>query len=207
MAVIVTTLLLALGLAGLVLSAADRQPTAFTAITALSCLAISALGAWEQRRLDAAGAARAKLASSAARHAAYIWIFGALSLLLVYGFILVWREWLVFSVGMLVVGGLCYALSMLFASDAERGRHDVQMLSLGRMLNIAQVAGMVIAMVGLLVDGKMKVAFLANRSDWAANSTFFFGAFAIAILGAWALVTDGRAAARDVSATNAGGAE
>ena len=43
---------------------------------------------------------------------------------------------------------------------------------------IGQVAGMVIVMVGLLVDGKM-TRFAKARpgwEDWAANNIFFFGA-------------------------------
>lgn len=193
MVAVAATMLLVLSLSGLVITAAMKQPVAYAGIVALSNLMLTGLAIWSQYRLEEKRATRAALAADSARHIAYAWIFGALSLLCVYGFILSWREWLTFSVAMLAVGGLSYGLSRMFSADAERGRIDAAMLGLGRNLNLAQVIGMIIAMIGLSIDGKMKVAVNASRSDWAANSTFFFGALAIALIGAWLLVTDRRA--------------
>jgi len=143
------------------------------------------------------GAPRAQLAAQAARHIAFVWIFSALVLFLIYGNVLKWREWITFGTGMAVVGALSYGLAILFDQDAARGKSDAAMLGFGRTLNIGQVAGMVIAMVGLVVDGKMTVALAASRSDWAANMTFFTGAVAIVVIGVVALLADTRASERD----------
>ena len=59
------------------------------------------------------------------------------------------------------------------------------MLSLARYLTIGQLAGMVIAMVGLVADAKMPRA--SRKPDWAASAIFFFGAAALATISADAL--------------------
>ena len=61
------------------------------------------------------------------------------------------------------------------------------MLRIARYLAIVQLAGMVITMLGLIIDGKM-VRFLTPRfTDWTANNIFFFGALGIAVISAYAL--------------------
>ena len=72
-----------------------------------------------------------------------------------YVFILSWGEWWQY-----VLGAGAMALS---ASSSPRcwramppaGREDATMLKLARYLTIGQLAGMVIAMIGLIADAKM----------------------------------------------------
>ena len=60
------------------------------------------------------------------------------------------------------------------------------MLRIARYLAIVQLVGMVVTMLGLIIDGKM-VRFLTLRfTDWAANNVFF-GALGIAVISAYAL--------------------
>jgi hypothetical protein len=45
----------------------------------------------------------------------------------------------------------------------------------------------VIAVLGLLIDGKMTRFLIPRYTDWAANNVFFFGALAVAAISANAL--------------------
>lgn len=200
---ILTLILLLASLYGHLLFAGLKQPLAYAAIAAVTAGYLAFLAIATLRSAEAAGDSRARLASISARHIAYVWVFGSMAMFLVYGFALTWREWLTFGLGMAFVGALSYGLAILFDRDASKNRSDAALLTLGRNLNIAQVAGMVITMAGLLLDRKMAVALAANRSDWAANSTFFTGAAAIAAIGTLALLIDKRAAARTAAPTGA----
>ena len=75
----------------------------------------------------------------------------------------------------------------MMAKDAAAGRQDQTLLNLARYLTIGQLAGMVIAMVGMIVDDKMPRD--PSEPDWAANAIFFFGAAALAVISANALWT------------------
>lgn len=189
---IATSLFLAISLAGVVLAAGAGSGPIHAAVIAAASLIFAVLAVLEQRRLTAAGAGRAAVAASSARHVAYVWMLGAMSVILTYNFILQWREWLAFGLGMIVIAGLCLLLASLFDSDAKAGKTDEAMLGLTRTLTIIQTIGMVIAMVGLVIDGKFAIGLAASRSDWAANNTFFFGALAVAIIGAYGLMTENR---------------
>jgi hypothetical protein len=189
---IATSLFLAISLAGVVLAAGAGSGPIHAAVIAAASLVFAILAVLDQRRLTAAGAGRAAVAASSARHVAYVWILGAMSVILTYNFILQWREWLAFGLGMIVIAGLCLLLASLFDSDAKAGKTDEAMLGLTRTLTIIQTIGMIIAMVGLVIDGKFAIGLAASRSDWAANNTFFFGALAVAIIGAYGLMTENR---------------
>ncbi len=59
------------------------------------------------------------------------------------------------------------------------------LLRLARYLTLGQLAGMIIAMLGLIIDDKMPRD--PQEPDWAANAIFFFGAAALAAISANAL--------------------
>ncbi len=201
--------LVLVSLYGHLLAAGLKEPLGYAALAALTAATLAYVGVQAMRVTERQGAPgqaapqqgapRAQLAAQAARHIAFVWIFSALVLFLVYGNVLKWREWITFGTGMAVVGALSYGLAILFDKDAARGKSDAAMLGFGRTLNIGQVAGMLIAMVGLVVDGKMAVALAASRSDWAANMTFFTGAVAIVVIGVVALLADTRAREREAA--------
>jgi hypothetical protein len=69
-------------------------------------------------------------------------------------------------------------------------KKDATMLRRARYLALIQFVGMIVVMLGLLIDGKM-VRFLNPRhTDWAANNIFFFGALALAAISGYALKTN-----------------
>ena len=50
------------------------------------------------------------------------------------------------------------------------------------------LAGMVVTMLGLIIDGKMTRFLDPRHGDWAANNFFFFGAMALAAISLNALL-------------------
>ncbi len=179
-----------IALVATVLSAAADDRMLHLAITALVSLSIAVVGVQSYRTQALSGANRSALASSTARSIGLVWIWAALALILTYQFILVWREAVIFTVGLLIVGGLCFGLSVMFRKDAEAGHEDEAMLKFARMLNLIVMVGMLIAMLGLVADGKFLFIKSATNTDWAANNIFFFGALAVALLSAHAMVAE-----------------
>jgi hypothetical protein len=171
-------------------AAAQDQHIAHMSVTALVTLTIAIVGVQSHRRLAAAGTNRSALAANTARFSGLIWIWAGVAMLVIYSFILVWRESVVFFVGLMIVGTLCVGLARVFERDASAGRDDETMLGIGRTLNLLQVAGMLIAMVGLIADGKFGLIDALARPDWAANNIFFFGAFGVAALGIHAMTSE-----------------
>jgi drug/metabolite transporter (DMT)-like permease len=114
-----------------------------------------------------------------------VWTWAALSLLLTYLFILSWGEWWQYVLGAGAIAALCFAFAAMMARDARAGREDATMLKLARYLTLGQLAGMIIAMIGLIIDDKMPRD--PQEPDWAASAIFFFGAAALAAISANAL--------------------
>ena len=186
---------LAIALCAIVLSAGARMPLVHMAMTGTISLIIALQAIQEHRRLTARGETETAIAASTARHMGFVWVWGALGLMVTYLFILDWREWWPFFLGLAVAAGLCLGYAILLEKEIETGRHDAGLLSFGRGMTIAQLVGMVITVVGLLVDGKMTRYLNPRHLDWAANNIFFFGAIAIAAISAHALLATKRKAA------------
>ncbi len=182
---------LAVGLAIMVLSGAAGDVTLHTVAAALIALAIAGVAVaenWQQRK---AGVSENVVAASTARNMGLVWTWGALSLFVTYFFIISWKEWLVFTAAFAVVGVLCLFFAATLDRDEAAGRADDTIQKLAKYLSIGQLVGMVIAMVGLTIDGKFPVSKESNPGweDWAANNIFFFGALSVAIITANALYT------------------
>ena len=114
-----------------------------------------------------------------------VWAWAALSMLLTYRFVLSWHEWWQYVLAAGVVAALCLYFASMMSKDAAAGRQDDAILNIARYLTIGQLAGMVIAMVGMIIDDKMPRD--PREPDWAANAMFFFGAAALAAISAYAL--------------------
>ncbi len=180
---------ISLGIAILVISAAIGQPLLHMAAAALISIVIALIAIRENHDLHAAGASTPKIAASTARHMGFVWVWGALSLLVTYFFILKWHEWFHFFLAFAVAGALCLFIASTLERDAVTGKEDPTMMKVARYLTIAQLVGMVITVIGLLVDGKMTRYLTPRFTDWAANNIFFFGAVALAALSANSLMT------------------
>lgn len=183
-------LVLGLGLAGVVYAAGASEPLGLLAAAAIVNLLLVAVGVSERRALRAAGAARSLLESATARTMGLIWLWGAAGLVLIYNLAMSWREWTHFSAAFAAAGVICLGFSALLAKDAAQGREDATLLRLGRYFAIAQLVGMVATLIGLAVDPDKEILY-ATDHDWAGNGIFLFGAVALALVSAYALI-DGR---------------
>jgi len=176
---------LAIGTAATVYGAAADAPPMHMALTAASALGLVGLALVERRRLLASGASEEVLSAATAIAMAVVWAWAALSLLVTYVFISAWGEWWQYVLGAGVVALVCFFFSATLARDAAAGREDATMLNLARYLTIGQLAGMIIAMIGLIADAKMPRD--PAKPDWAASAIFFFGAASLAAISANAL--------------------
>jgi len=176
---------LAIGLLAIILSAAAERPGLHLALAALVCLGFVVLAIWDFQRLLANSANLPALASATARDMGFVWAWAALGMLFTYVFILSWHEWWQYVLAAGVVAALCFFFSASMSRDAETDREDETMLKLARYLTIGQLVGMLITMIGLIVDDKMPRD--PQQPDWAANNIFFFGAAALALISANAL--------------------
>jgi hypothetical protein len=176
---------LAIGLAATVAGAAAEAPGLHMALTAATAVGLAALALVQRRRLLAGGAGEAALSSATAIAMAVVWGWAALSLLITYVVVSTWGEWWQYVLGAGAVTLLCLFFASTLSRDASAGREDATMLNLARYLTIGQLAGMVIAMIGLIADAKMPRD--PRKPDWAASAVFFFGAASLAAISADAL--------------------
>jgi hypothetical protein len=176
---------LIIGVAATVYGAAADAPPMHMALTAVSALGLAGLAFVERRRLLSSGASEEVLSAATATAMAVVWAWAALSLLVTYVFISTWGEWWQYVLGAGAVALICLFFSATLARDAAAGREDATMLNLARYLTIGQLAGMIIAMIGLIADAKMPRD--PAKPDWAASAIFFFGAAALAAISANAL--------------------
>jgi hypothetical protein len=192
-AVVIWMLALTISLCITVLSAASDSPGLHMGMTGLVSLGIAIFGVQSHRALLAQGASASALAAQTARASGLVWVWAALAIFVTYNFILSWREWWVFVLALVLIGGLCIAFSLMFNKDTAAGRDDEALLGFARTLGAVQAFGMFIAMIGIVADGKLSWLPRAGHGEWAANNIFFFGAFAIACIGANALISERKA--------------
>lgn len=195
------TIGIAVSIAAMVLAAAGRSINismayAHLILAAAISIYFALLAIRENQALARSGASYPRIASNSARFMGLVWAWAGLNLAITYGTgVLVWKEWLVFTVSCFIVAAVCLYLAVTLKNDAEAGKVDEAMLKMLRWLALLQLAGMIAAMVGLVVDGKMTRFLDPRHTDWAANNIFFFGALAIAAVSAYEM----RARRRDTN--------
>lgn len=175
-------------IATIMLSAA-AQSTALIATTGVAGLFWALIAIRDRRALEAADASPSKIGALTARYMGLVWLWGAISIFVVYVFILSWREWPQFFAGFGIVGLVCLGYAALLERDAAAGRDDPTMLKLGRYMAIAQAAGMVVTIAGLAIDPDKEFIWPVD-ADWAGNIVFLFGALALLAITAHALLND-----------------
>lgn len=179
---------LALGLGAVITTALANDPMVHLGIAALIGLILAVRGILVHRAGEAARISRSAVASNNASSMSLIWLWGGLSVFIIYAAHLTWREWWHFAVAFIAVGAISLGFSMMLRKDANAGKEDATMLGLARKLGWVQLVGMIATVIGLLVDPDKR--FLTIREgweDWAANSIFLFGAAGLGILSAYAL--------------------
>ena len=157
-------------------------------ISALVAICFALIAIREHRQMEAAGASDGELAAAQSRFMGLVWAWGALALVVTYGTgVLSWKEWPGFFAAFAVASGLAFFMSFRITASESDGAADPGLLKIARYLGWAQLVGMVIVMLGLLIDGKMVRFYTLRYTDWAANNYFFFGALALAAISAYGL--------------------
>ncbi len=155
------------------------------AIAALVCAGFVVLALIDRNRRLKTGNSEPALAGATAASMALVWAWAGLSMLVTYQLFLSWHEWWQYVLAGVGVAALSLGFASMMAKDDAAGRRDETLLNVARYLTIAQFVGMIIAMVGMVVDNKMPRD--PSEPDWAANAIFFFGAAALAVISANAL--------------------
>lgn len=177
----------AISLAGMLLTAGARLPLIHLSLGALICLGIASVGIIENQKQRQSSASKAEIASATARNMGFIYVWSATVIALTYMALLSWHEWWHWFAGLALIGAACVFYSNTLSRDAAEGRVDDTMLSLGNKLTWIQLVGMLAAIIGMLVDGKLTRYQNPRLMDWAAQNTFFVGAIGLAVLSAYAL--------------------
>lgn len=177
---VVWAISLAIGVGAVFWSVAADRPWLALALSALVGAVYATIATWRRAHLVARGAGEPGLAAGNASSMALVWAWASLSILLVYVFVLSWHEWWQYVVGAGAIAALCLFFSAMMSKDAAAGREDPTLLKLARYLAIGQLVGMLAAMVGLVLDDKMPRD--PQNPDWAAQTIFFFGAAALAVI-------------------------
>ncbi len=171
----------------MLLTAGARMPMVHLAMAALITLGIAFVAILENKSMRDSGTSKPLVAAATARNMGFIYIWGAVVIAITYLSLLSWHEWWHWFIGFALVGTMCIFYSNTLTRDAEAGRQDNTMLSIGNKLTWVQLIGMLIAIVGMLVDGKLTRFVNPKLMDWAAQNTFFAGAVGLAIVSAYAL--------------------
>lgn len=177
----------AISLAAMLLTAGARMPMLHLAIAAVITLGIAFVAILENKNLRDSGAAKPLVAAATARNMGFIYIWGAIVIAITYSSLLYWHEWWHWFIGFALVGTICIFYANALTRDAQAGRQDDTLLNIGNKLTWVQLIGMLIAMVGMLVDGKLTRFVNPKLMDWAAQNTFFAGAMGLAVISAYAL--------------------
>lgn len=187
--------ILAIGVsvAALVISAAARPGNvnmayAHLLIAAGTNILFALLAIRELAASAAAGDSRDALAAKSARAMGLVWTWAGLVIFVTYATgVLAWKEWPAHVVGLAVAGGVCLAIANILMKQTDADGNDETMLSMARFGTIAQLVGMVLLMLGFLVDGQMKRFLVERFTDWPAKNVMFFGAMALAAISGAAL--------------------
>lgn len=171
----------------MLLTAGARMPMVHLATAAVITLGIAFVAILENRSLRESGASKMLVAAATARNMGFIYIWGAVVIAITYLSLLSWHEWWHWFIGFALIGTVCIFYANALNRDAEAGRHDDTLLNIGNKLTWVQLVGMLIAMVGMMIDGKLTRFVNPKLMDWAAQNTFFAGAMGLAVISAYAL--------------------
>jgi len=165
-----------------------RMAFAHMIVAAAICGLFALAAIRDTNQLVEAEASRTAIAAKSGQFMAYVWAWGALGLIISYGFgVVAWHEWWHFCLAFAIAGAAAMFFANLLKRDAEAGKTDETILTISRYLAGLQFFGMIAVVLGLLIDGKMTRFLVERHGDWAANNIFFFGALALLVISGYAL--------------------
>jgi hypothetical protein len=178
---------LTVSLCATIISAAIGDPPTLMAMTGLVSFVLALVAIRAHRELEVSGASQAIQMASIIRYMGLIWMWGALGLLVTYGMILgsTWDSWPYYFAAFAAASIACLLFAASVDRDASLGHVEDQVLRLGHYLSVAQLMGMLSALVMLCKDPS-RMLLSAENPDWVANNIFVAGAVALTALSAYA---------------------
>lgn len=178
---------LSVGLICQAIAAFTAQPSIYLLTSATICGAGALFGFLRLKKLHTKSLSETLFSAASAETFGVFWLWGGISLLMTYSFFLPpWREWGIFCIAFILLAVISFFFSYAMKADAQKGKEDAALLRIGRYLTLIQLIGMILTMVGLLIDPQKSPTNI-EKLDWAANIIFFFGAFELAFVSAVAL--------------------
>ncbi|MCB1503479.1 MAG: hypothetical protein KDJ47_00745 [Hyphomicrobiaceae bacterium] len=171
----------------MMLTAGAKLPLVHLAMGVIIALGIAFAAILENQKLRREGAPKSVIASATARSMGFIYMWAAVVIALTYLTLFNWHEWWQWFLALALVGTMCIFYSNLLTRDAEAHQDDKTMIAIGNKLTWVQFIGMGIAIVGMLVDGKLTRYTNPQLKDWAAQNVFFTGAVGLMVLSAYVL--------------------
>ena len=158
------------------------------AVAAITALFLAFLAVRDGTRRLAGKEGDMTRAAATARNMGSVWAWGTIALIATYATgIADWFEWWHFVLAFAAATLLSFVWAAILAATPENSDKAASLMRFGRYLAMFQLGGMIVIMLGLLVDGKMWRFFEPRYGDWAANNIFFCGAMALAIMSYFAL--------------------
>jgi hypothetical protein len=126
-------------------------------------------------------------AASLVRHMGMLWCWAAMSISLIYGFLMQWSAWYgVFFV--LVMGaGLCLFIANVLERDAAADALDSRIIGLVGLIAKVQFGATCVAVGGLVAFGKLSVDAFGGDAKWAAVNILLCMGLALAGLSGFAI--------------------
>lgn len=177
-------------------------------VAALISFVIAILAVRDNERIISSDADVYALASLNARYMAVTWGWAAVAVAMVYMSAITWPEWWHFCVGFCAAALLCLCFSNLLTSEGASQVSGDRVLRLSRILSIVQLVACVVAIIGMVVDGKVPFLNMPSLIEgktrlgepyWAAHNIFVFGAAALAAISTVSLMSYNRALGRTTS--------
>ena len=133
-------------------------------------------------------------AASLVRHMGMLWCWAAMSISLIYGFLMQWAAWYgVFFV--LVMGaGLCLFIANVLERDAAEDALDSRIIGFVGLIAKIQFAATCVAVGGLIAFGKLSVDAFGGDAKWAADNILLCMGLALAGLSGFAIAVGNSAA-------------
>jgi hypothetical protein len=137
---------------------------------------------------DTADKAPSHRAAVLIRHMGMLWCWAAMSLTLIYAFLLDWSAWQGVFFVVVLGAGLCLFIANVLDRDAVEDAYDFRMLGIVDKISKVQFGATCIAIGGLIAYGKLSVDAFGGDAKWAAVNILLCMGMALAGLSGFTIV-------------------
>lgn len=136
----------------------------------------------DHRTLQALNGFAAHAYATLVRHMGLLYAWAAISIVLVYAFLLQWDYWFAAFLLMILGATLCLFLANILMRDLTGDGVDGHVVDLVRSIAKAQFAATCVAFGGLIAFGTLSPSTFGGEAKWVAVNVMLCAAFALAAL-------------------------